>query len=121
VHGRRRGTAAHWRSMTMTGERRQAFGAARRRSGRHGFEPWLGRDGGAMGEAVGATAVRARRAGDSGAREADGASEAGCRDARRPVPTAALSHGVCAARRAASDRWGPLVSDFQIKNHPERK
>jgi hypothetical protein len=45
---------------------------------------------------------RKRRA--RGGREADGASEAGCRDARRPVPTAALSHGVCAARGSTRQR-----------------
>jgi hypothetical protein len=96
------------------GDRRAVSGT--RRSGRHGFGPPLGQDGGVTGEAVG---------------EAGDASEAGCRG-----PTAALSHGVGAARgshaatarcrtgparRAASDRWGPLVSDFRIKNYPERK
>jgi hypothetical protein len=126
------------RDAMATGERRA------RRSGRH--------DGGpsddAVGEAVGAIAVRARpavgrrvaRARRSGAarrcREAGGASEAGCRDARRAVPTVALSHGVGAARGshtatarcragparcAASDKWVPLVSYFRIKNLTERK
>jgi hypothetical protein len=56
-----------------------------------------------------------------------GAGEESCRDARRAVPTTALSrcvgvaHGGHAAtarcrtgpvRRATADRWGPLVSDF---------
>jgi hypothetical protein len=114
--------------VTATGERREAVGAARRRSGRHDFGPRLGRDGGATGEV--------------GCREVGGASEAVERGAtlsgggRRGRLTAALSRGVGAvrgshtamarcrtgpARRTESDRWGPLVSDFRIKNHPERK
>jgi hypothetical protein len=66
AQGRRRGTAAHRRGVKATGERREAVGLAQRRSERHGFGPWLGRDGGATGEAS--------------CREAGGASEAGCRD-----------------------------------------
>jgi hypothetical protein len=72
--------------VTATGERREAVGAARRRSGRHDFRLRLGRDG---GEAGGAS--------EAGCREAGGVSEAGCRDARHAVPTAALSRGVGAA------------------------
>jgi hypothetical protein len=68
-----------------------------------------------------------RRRDGRGGREPGGASEAGCRDARHAVPTTALSRVVGAARgsqaatvccragsarRAASDMWGPLVSDF---------
>jgi hypothetical protein len=71
--------------------------------------------------AVGATAARARLSG--GGRRGRG----GCGDAWRAVLTATLSPGIGAARggheaavrcragparRASSDRWGPLVSDF---------
>jgi hypothetical protein len=52
------------------------------------------------------------------------------RDERREAPVrravsaralAASARRVAATRqrRAASDRWGPLVSDFRIKNHPK--
>jgi hypothetical protein len=69
-------------------------------------------------------------------RETGGAGEVSCRDARRAVPTAALNRGIGAAPgghtatarcrvgpalHVASDRWGPLVSDFRIKNHLEGK
>jgi hypothetical protein len=79
--------------------------------------------------AVGRRAGAARRC-----RGVDGAGEASCRDARRAVPTVALSRGIgtaCGghaatarchmgpARRAATDRSGPLISDFRIKIHPE--
>jgi hypothetical protein len=79
--------------------------------------------------AVGRRAGAVRRC-----RGVGGAGDASCRDVRRAVPTAALSRGVGAARgghaatvrcrvgparRTASDRWGPLVSDFRIKIHPE--
>jgi hypothetical protein len=73
--------------------------------------------------AVGRQAGAARRC-----RGVGGAGEASCQDARRAVPTAALSRGghaatarchVGPARRAAADRSGPLVSDFRIKIHPE--
>jgi hypothetical protein len=79
--------------------------------------------------AVGRQAGAARRC-----RGVGGAGEASCQDARRAVPTAALSRGVGTARgghaamarchvgparRAAADRSGPLVSDFRIKIHPE--
>jgi hypothetical protein len=87
--------------------------------------------------AVGAEAARARRSGGGWRGRCDGrwrAARGGCQDARCAVPTAALSHGVGAARgshtavvhcrvgpawRAATDRSGPVVSDFRIKIHPE--
>jgi hypothetical protein len=88
---RRRGT-------TAMGERRV------RRSGRHGGGP----GGGAVGEAVGATAARVRRSGrwrrERGGRAAGGAV--------RGSYAATARCRVGPVRRAASDRWGPLVSDF---------
>jgi hypothetical protein len=92
----------------------------------------------AVGRAVSARALSGRRRRGRGelsgerrargrCRGVGGAVEASYRDARRAVPTAALSccvgavrggHAATAccrtgpARRAASDRWGPLVSDF---------
>jgi hypothetical protein len=91
-------------------------------------------DRGAQTRPVGAAAAHARR-GAVGRRAGvvrrcqgvGGAGEASCRDARRAVPTAALSRGISAARgghtatvrcrtgparHVASDRWVPLVSDF---------
>jgi hypothetical protein len=122
AHGRRRGTAAHRRGDSGAARRRRASGE---RGGRGGPGD------GAVGEAVRATAARATQSGGGrrtrGGREVGGASEASCRDARRAVPTAALSHGVgeahgshvatarCRAgpaRHAASDRWAPFISDF---------
>jgi hypothetical protein len=73
--------------------------------------------------AIRAMAARARRSLSRGERRGRG----GCRDARRVVPIAVLSRGIGAAcgghaatarcragpaRRAASDRCSPLVSDF---------
>jgi hypothetical protein len=80
------------------GDRRaasEAVGAARQRSerrrGRRGGQDDCGGPGdGAVGEAVGATAAHARRSGG-------GRRERG-RLSRRAVPTAALSHGIGAAR-----------------------
>jgi hypothetical protein len=62
--------------------------------------------------AVGASAARARRA--IGTRGFKPLRQYGV---RRPRGNGALPHGPGAA---ASDRWGPLVNDFQIKIHPER-
>jgi hypothetical protein len=78
-----------------------------------------------------------RAVGTARVRRGDGAdSEAwsgGLSGRRRAVPTASLRHASGAARgshaetvrcqarparHAASDRWDPLVSVFQIKNHP---
>jgi hypothetical protein len=117
AHRRQRGTAARHDGDGRAAS--EAVGVARRWSGR-----WRDRRGG-RGDSGGP--------GDGGAREAGGASEASCRDVQRAIPTAALSCGVGVARgshaatarcragparRTASDRWGPLVSDFRIKNHP---
>jgi hypothetical protein len=68
------------------------------------------RDDGSAHEA----AVRMRGAGSSRR-----ARQGSCRDARRAVLTAALCRCVGAARRVATDRSGPLVSDFRNKIHPE--
>jgi hypothetical protein len=91
--------------------RRPGWRSGRRR-GRRGCRG----DGGAH-EAVGRRrAARGRCRGDGDAHKAD------CWDARRAVPTAALS---CGRRRGAwqprgNGQVGPLVSDFQIKNHPNK-
>jgi hypothetical protein len=123
----RRGDGGVARRRRASGERGSRGGMAAvrptarsvRRSGRR----WHTRGGRAAGARLG------REAGDASeaVREAGGASEAGCQDARRAVPTAALSRGVGAVRgshaatarcragpvrRAASDKWGALVSDF---------
>jgi hypothetical protein len=85
---------------TSTGERR----AARRRSGRRCF----GRDGGAVSEAVATAAlsrVRAAHCLDSGLKSRASRAARGSHAA-----TARCRAGP--AWRAASDRWGALVSDF---------
>jgi hypothetical protein len=108
-------------------------GTTARSGRRHGRRS--GRDDGAVDEAVGTTmrsarrrSRRQRRARGRALSGGERRGRGGCRDARRAVLTAALSHGVGTVRcragpalRAASDRWGPLVSDFQINNFLERK
>jgi hypothetical protein len=126
--GERRLTGAET-AARRDGDGQAASGA--RRSGWHG--DGLGGTASDCGS-VGTTTRRARQSGRR--RRARGSRETGCWDARRAVPTVALCHGLGAARgshvamarcrtgparRAASDRWGPLVNDFRIKNHPKRK
>jgi hypothetical protein len=82
---------------------------------------------GTIGEAVGATAARVRRSGGGRERGRLSGRAARCPDSGfkpRRLRGAWQPRGNGALPRrpgAASDRWGPLVSDFQIKNHPERK
>jgi hypothetical protein len=101
LHGRRTargelGRCSPWMKLATASDGRTttvgALGQRRLASDRgSGFGP---------GErAVGTARVRRGDGADSGARSGGGgASEAGCRDARRTVPTAALNHGVSAAR-----------------------
>jgi hypothetical protein len=132
LHGRRTARGELGRRSPWSCSRR------RRRPGSSDGSDALGQRGvassdrGARTRPVGAAVVHARR-GTVGRRAGakrrcrGGAGEASCRDVRRAVLTAALSRGVGAARgghaatarcragparRAASDRWGPLVSDF---------
>jgi hypothetical protein len=122
AHGRRpRRRAAHRRGDGSAARRRrasgEAAGAARRRSGRRGFGPrWSGR----------ALSGR-RRKGRDGGRAAGVRGETALSGRRRAVPTALLTRGSCVAhgshtattcyhvgpaRRAASDRWDPLIRVF---------
>jgi hypothetical protein len=69
----------------------EAVGAARRRSGWHGFGPRLGQDGGATGEAVGAMAARHEAIGATAARARQ--SRGGRRERGGLSRRAALSRG----------------------------
>jgi hypothetical protein len=136
---RRRGAgvreAAEEQRLTSTGT---AEGGAVSMSGRNGGavdEEKVRTRGGQRGngwdgEVVGTAAQSAGRR--SGA--ARSAGRGSCRDARRAVPTAALSravgaargsHGAAAhcraglARHVAADRWGPLPVIVELKIHPE--
>jgi hypothetical protein len=140
MHGARReharathtSAALHGGSATRRANGGTAPARGRRRSGWRGFGPR--RSGHAL--------LGRRREGRDGRRVLRGGRAAGARGEtalsgrRRAVLTALLTHGSCAAhgshvatarcragpaRRVASDRWGPLVSVFRIKNHPGRK
>jgi hypothetical protein len=122
AHGRRRGrrlTGAEMATGDGDGRRRARDGDGRRCRKQREVRGNGRRAGGCGGAAVG----RARERGS-------------CRDAQRAVPKAALSRCVgvvhgghtavarCRsglARRAAADRWCPLVSDFRIKKLPRMK
>jgi hypothetical protein len=131
AHGRRRGRRlTDAETTTGDGGRGEAAGCGPGDAALdHGSRGASCRDDGGAREA----AVGTRREGEvalSGGRAARGS----CRDARRAVPTAALSRCIGAARgghvaavrcraipakRATADKRGPLVSDFRIKNYPE--
>jgi hypothetical protein len=75
----------------------------------------FGRDGGAVGEAVGTTAARVRlseqrrRARGMALSGDGGAGEAGAVGRERGM----------LSRRAAPDRWGPLLAIFELKITPK--
>jgi hypothetical protein len=119
VSRRRLGTGAR---ETMTGD----GGGGRLRSRRRGFGPRR------LGRKVSGRQWRAR--GDGRVARRRRGNAVGTRG--HAVPTAALSRCAGAARgghvavarchagparRTAAGMWGPLVSDFQIKNIPRRK
>jgi hypothetical protein len=112
MHNARRGP---WHRPAQRGSAALLGTGARETAGNGGSPAWRQRrgvdgrgsgwDGGGVGEAVGTAARLARRSergrharGDNGARRAGRLSGGRCRDARRTVPTAALSHGIGAAR-----------------------
>jgi hypothetical protein len=130
AHGRR------LRKRRLTGAGTVAWhdGRAARRSGRHGGGSGSaasnhgGRDAHcrAMGEACGggrAAVGRAARGAVGRRRDRRGHCRGGAvgtrvRHAARGSHAATAGCRASPARRAASDRWGLLVSDFRIKIHP---